>query len=69
MQYPCKGCTERYRACHDSCEKYLAVKEKNDAAREAKQKYYDINDYIVGTIRKQQNFETKRRRENRHHVR
>lgn len=19
---PCKGCTERHRACHDSCEKY-----------------------------------------------
>jgi hypothetical protein len=23
---PCKGCTERYEACHDHCERYKAWK-------------------------------------------
>ena len=69
MQYPCKGCTERYRACHDSCEKYLAVKAKNDAVKEAARKDYDVNDHIVGMIKKNQNHDAKCRRSNRHHVR
>lgn len=28
--YPCRGCTERHRACWDYCEKYAAAKYKPD---------------------------------------
>lgn len=69
MQYPCRNCTERYRACHDSCEKYLAVKEKNDAAKDARRKDFDITEYTVGMIRKNRDFESKNKNRNRHHVR
>ena len=30
----CKGCTERYPACHDTCEKYLKEKRENQEALE-----------------------------------
>lgn len=36
---PCKGCTSRHLACHDSCEDYKAWKERY----QAQQKYLDAN--------------------------
>lgn len=30
---PCKGCADRYPACHDHCERYLAIKAENDVIR------------------------------------
>lgn len=29
MIAPCKSCTERYVACHDTCEKYQEWREEN----------------------------------------
>lgn len=31
---PCKGCTDRYEACHGKCERYLSWKKRHDALRE-----------------------------------
>ena len=37
----CKGCEERYEACHDSCPKYLAEKKADLEARQRyKQEHY-----------------------------
>lgn len=69
MNYPCKNCTERYRACHDTCEKYLAVKRKNDAINEARRKDRDIDEYIIGMIRRNRDHEVKRRQKDRNHFR
>lgn len=40
---PCKGCTERYQACHDYCEKYKEWKTELDAIRSkiAEQKFIE----------------------------
>lgn len=70
VQYPCKNCTDdRYPGCHDHCEKYLRVKQRNDAVKEAKRRDHDINDYIVGVIQKNRDSERKRRSRDRHHDR
>lgn len=70
VQYPCRYCTDdRHPGYHDRCERYLKVKQRNDAVKEAKRKDRDINDYIVGTIKKNQDHDSKCRRSNRHHVR
>lgn len=45
----CKDCTERFPACHDTCERYQAEKEKAREARE-KQIAFEI---IESTIAKQ----------------
>jgi len=34
MRGPCKGCTDRHEACHDTCERYKAWKIEHDASRE-----------------------------------
>lgn len=31
---PCKGCTERHLACHDSCDMYKGWKERQDAQKQ-----------------------------------
>lgn len=39
---PCKGCTERSRGCHSTCEKYIAVQqynEKKNAALRVQKEY------------------------------
>jgi hypothetical protein len=36
---PCKGCTERYEACHGKCERYLEWKKKNEKVNDARQAY------------------------------
>ena len=33
MKCPCRGCEERYEACHDRCEKYKEWKVEHEAAR------------------------------------
>lgn len=38
---PCKGCTEKYEACHDHCDKYKEWKERY----QAQQKYLRDNRY------------------------
>lgn len=36
---PCKGCTDRYTACHDKCEKYKEWKKLVDDANKARKEY------------------------------
>ena len=34
---PCKGCEERYPACHDTCEKYKTFRAEVDDIKHIKQ--------------------------------
>ena len=36
---PCKGCNERFTACHDKCEKYKEWKKLVDSANKARKEY------------------------------
>ena len=36
IDFPCKDCTQRYKACHDSCEAYAAVKNEKDKIKKLK---------------------------------
>ena len=36
---PCKGCNERFTACHDKCDKYKEWKKILDSANKARQEY------------------------------
>lgn len=44
---PCRACTERYTACHDTCDKYLSwraeLNEANDKILQAKKQQYDAD--------------------------
>lgn len=40
--FPCKNCSKRKFACHDSCDKYQEAKEKHRQAREKKR----LDDYM-----------------------
>ena len=54
IQSPCKGCQERYPACHDSCQRYIDAKSEFE---ETKQRIHDAQqsdkaylDYKLGKI-------------------
>ena len=53
---PCRGCTKRYPACHDSCPEYQEVKARLDAIRAERQRQYggEIADY------ERQSYETRK---------
>ena len=36
---PCKGCTERFTACHDKCERYKEWKQRLDELNKARREY------------------------------
>ena len=36
---PCKGCTERYTACHDHCERFKEYKAMREKENEARRQY------------------------------
>ena len=36
---PCKGCSDRYTACHDKCEKYKAWKSQLDEVNKRRKEY------------------------------
>lgn len=36
---PCKGCTDRFTACHDKCEKYKAWKTRLDEVNKRRKEY------------------------------
>lgn len=40
---PCKDCTAKYTACHDSCDKFKEWKAKREAVNEARKAYYRMN--------------------------
>ena len=47
----CLDCTDRYPACHDSCEKYIAEKAEYDAEQEIinkkRRQELELNDYAI----------------------
>ena len=69
MRYPCKDCTERYHACWDTCEKYLAIKAKLDAIKAEERRQADARNHIVEMVSKNRDHDNKQIREGRHHVR
>ena len=44
IKEPCKGCTERYSACHDECEKYKAYRAEQLKSNEYNQQ---MNIYTI----------------------
>lgn len=36
INFPCKDCTQRYKACHDSCKAYAKVKKEAEEIRKKK---------------------------------
>ena len=36
---PCKGCSDRYTACHDKCEKYKEWKSRLDEVNKRRKEY------------------------------
>ena len=44
IKAPCKGCTERYSACHDECEKYKAYRAEQLKSNEYNQQ---MNIYTI----------------------
>lgn len=48
---PCKDCSERHEACHDSCDKYKEWKAELDAMRSkiAEQKYIEQTKIRIAT--------------------
>ena len=36
---PCKGCADRYPACHDHCERFKEYKEIREKENEARRQY------------------------------
>lgn len=53
---PCKNCTERYPACHDTCPKYFAATMENEKEREfikrEKHKFTDLNSHVIESKQK-----------------
>ena len=63
MDYPCKDCAERYRACHDTCEKYLKVKRERELRKALQKADKEPVGYIVDSIRDNRDKHARRRRE------
>ena len=42
---PCKGCTDRFTACHDKCEKYKAWKSRLGEVNK-RRKEYDAKPFV-----------------------
>ena len=55
----CKDCTDRHRACHDSCQRYIAEKAKCDAIRAARRAQ---SDYDIVSDKKQRIYEAWKKR-------
>ena len=45
MKAPCKDCSFRHLACHDSCAKYLDWKQQRDAKKIA-QRNWEMEEYL-----------------------
>lgn len=63
---PCKGCTERHRKCHSSCEKYIEYRKAVDeqSAALAREKKLD-NDWWQTTVIRSQKWEKNHGRKTR----
>lgn len=49
---PCKNCSDRHYACHDSCTKYKDFKEELEKERALIQKDKLVRDYINDRYRR-----------------
>ena len=47
MKCPCKGCNERYSACHDDCDKYKAWSSWLQTGKDNRQQERDVTDAII----------------------
>ena len=65
MNYPCKGCQERHTACWDTCEKYLAVKDKYDAYKKTIRRNVDADSHTIELMNKVKDSNAKRKKNGR----
>lgn len=47
---PCKGCPNRYPACHDKCEHYISWKQELNAAKQERLDNASFNDARSNSI-------------------
>lgn len=59
IRFPCKNCPDRKRACHDTCEKYQAVREKRKLERDERLKEHMIHQDINYRAKKLKKIKTK----------
>lgn len=64
-KYPCKDCTKRHTACHDTCEEYLAVKAKNQACEDEYRKNMEARDYTISQVRRNTDYIARNRKKGR----
>lgn len=44
---PCKGCEERFPACHDVCEKYQAWKQERAKTKEKIRRFNELEGVVI----------------------
>lgn len=52
MSRPCLNCKNKYKACHDYCDKYLDNKKKLDEAKRAKLQEMEYQNYLHESIKR-----------------
>lgn len=60
--FPCKNCPDRHPACHDKCERYLAVKRARDEKKEAIRREKISDGYTINRVLDKQDRAAKRRK-------
>ena len=53
--FPCKGCPNRAEGCHGYCSEYKRAKAKYDKAKEEKNRFADVDDFIIRSTIKHAN--------------
>ena len=61
--FPCKNCPDRHPACHDRCDKYLAVKRARDEKKDTIKKENAAVGYIVDSVRNKKDRMAKHRKD------
>ena len=62
MKAPCKGCTGRHTACHDTCERYRAWIDEKHEIREREREDGKIAGYFRDSVDKQRKYTERMKR-------
>lgn len=60
--YPCKGCQDRYPACHDHCEKYKEIKALELKRKNAERGKQEADTYTIMNTMKVRDYNEKKKR-------
>lgn len=61
---PCKGCTERHKGCHSSCEAYKAYDEENKRRLDAAHMESGVAQYHVDNVKRSAKMANRLRQKN-----